>query len=122
MEQSLLNFDSPLLSSDETAVLSCLGHGRDAAVSSTEITRRTGLTVRKIQQVVRGLRLEHGYMVMASTKEPMGYYLAANQDEIVDNVRALMSRGIKDLMVAARFRKTSLDMIFVQAKIQEGEG
>ena len=37
MHQTSLNFDSPHLLSDEEAVLSCLGHGRQAATSSTEI-------------------------------------------------------------------------------------
>ena len=115
MEQSLLNFDSPNLLSDEEAVLSCLGHGRQAATSSTIIEERTGLKPRRVQQVVRKLRLGHGYRIMASTRRPMGYYIAENQDEIVDNVRALMSRGIKDLMVAAKFRKMSLRMVFEQA-------
>lgn len=43
MEQALLNFDSPLLSPDETAVLGCLRHGREAAVSP--LNKRTMMTL-----------------------------------------------------------------------------
>lgn len=46
MHQTSLNFDSPCLSPDEAAVLSCLREGRQAAVSSTEIIKRTGLSER----------------------------------------------------------------------------
>ena len=43
MEQTSLNFDSPHLLSDEEAVLSCLGHGRQAATSSTIIEASDGV-------------------------------------------------------------------------------
>ncbi len=122
MEQVSINFDSPLLSPDETAVLGCLGHGREAAVSSTEITRRTGLTVRKIQQVVRKLRLEHGYSIGSATDSPMGYYITDEQGDNVEMARKLRARGIKVLMLAAKFQRASLQMTFSQALIEfQGE-
>ena len=114
-QQAEIDFTNSPHLPDEAAVLACLGHGRESAVSSTIIEARTGLRPRRVQQIIRKLRLEHGYRIMASTRRPMGYYIAENQDEIVDNVRALMSRGIKDLMVAAKFRKMSLRMVFEQA-------
>ena len=122
MDQAAFNFDSPLLS-DEQAVLSCLGHGRDAACSSTEITRRTGLSERKVQQVIRSLRMRHGYPIGAAVDEPFGYYIADKQEELADMARALRSRALKVLAVAARFSKRSLRMEFEQGKLeQEGEG
>lgn len=121
MEQALLNFDSPHLLSDEEAVLSFLGHGRQAATSSTEIEARTGLRPRRVQQVVRRLRLS-GHNIGSATDSPMGYYLTNQQDENADMARKLRARGIKVLMVAARFSKRSLAMEFEQARIeQEGE-
>lgn len=74
MEQPSLNFDSPHLLSDEEAVLSCLGHGRQAATSSTIIEARTGLRPRRVQAIIRKLRLE-GHNIGSATQEPMGYYL-----------------------------------------------
>jgi len=121
MQQTSLNFDSPL-STDEAAVLALLGHGRGAAVSSTEIVKRTGLTVRRIQQVVRRLRLEHGYSIGSATQDPMGYYLTSEQGDNVEMARKLRARGIKVLMLAARFSKRSLRMEFDQGVLeQEGE-
>ncbi|MEN6440515.1 MAG: hypothetical protein ABFD97_18225 [Syntrophobacter sp.] len=120
MEQSLLNFDSPLLLTDETAVLGCLGHGRGAAVSSTEIERVTGLKPRRVQQIIRKLRLE-GHNIGSSTTDPMGYYITDAQDENADMARKLRKRGIRVLMVAARFQKASLQMVFNQAVIEQEE-
>ena len=107
MEQALLNFDSPHLLDDEAAVLSMLREGRQAAVSSTIIERRTGLKPRRVQQVVRRLRLS-GHNIGSATTEPMGYFLTNEQDENADMARKLRARGIKVLMVAARFQKASL--------------
>jgi len=122
MEQALLNFDSPHLP-DEAAVLSCLGHGRDMAVSSTEIERRTGLSERKIQQIIRSLRMKHGYPIGAAVDEPYGYYIADKQEELADMARALRKRALKVLAVAARFSKRSLRMEFDNAVMEmEGEG
>jgi len=122
MEQLTLNFYSqPLLSPDEAAVLSCLRDGREAAVSSTEIERRTGLKPRRVQQVVRKLRLEQGYSIGSSTTDPMGYYLTNEQTENADMARKLRSRGIKVLMLAARFQKASLKMVFDQAVLENEE-
>ena len=123
MEQPSLNFDSPHLLSDEEAVLSCLGHGRQAATSSTEIEERTGLSERKIQAVIRSLRMKHGYPIGAAVESPMGYYIAVRQEELADMARALRSRALKVLAVAARFSKRSLRMEFDNAVMEmEGEG
>ena len=122
MEQSILNFDSPL-STDEAAVLALLGHGRGAAVSSTEIVKRTGLSERKVQQVIRSLRMKHGYPIGAAVEEPFGYYIADKQEELADMARALRSRALKVLAVAARFSRRSLRMEFDNAVMEmEGEG
>lgn len=122
MEQALLNFDSPHLLDDEAAVLSMLREGRQAAVSSTIIERRTGLKPRRVQQVVRRLRLA-GHNIGSSTTDPMGYYITDAQDENADMARKLRARGIKVLMVAARFSKRSLRMEFDNAVMEmEGEG
>ena len=121
MEQSILNFDSPHLLSDEEAVLSCLGHGRQAATSSTIIEARTGLRPRRVQQIIRKLRLE-GHNIGSATTDPMGYFLTDAQDENADMARKLRARGIKVLMVAARFSKRSLRMEFDNAVMEmEGE-
>jgi len=121
MQQTSLNFDSPL-STDEAAVLALLGHGRGAAVSSTEIVKRTGLSERKVQQVIRSLRMKHGYPIGAAVEEPFGYYIADKQEELADMARALRSRALKVLAVAARFSRRSLRMEFDQGVLeQEGE-
>lgn len=122
MQQPSFNFDSPNLP-DEAAVLACLGHGRESAVSSTEIERVTGLSERKIQQVIRSLRMKHGYPIGAAVESPMGYYIAVKQEELADMARALRSRALKVLAVAARFSKRSLRMEFDNAVMEmEGEG
>ena len=52
----------------------------------------------------------------------MGYYITSAQDENADMARKLRARGIKVLMLAAKFQKASLQMVFNQAVIeQEGE-
>ena len=118
MEQPSLNFDSPHLLSDEEAVLSCLGHGRQAATSSTIIEARTGLRPRRVQAIIRKLRLE-GHNIGSATTEPMGYFLTDAQDENADMARKLRARGIKVLMVAARFSKRSLRMEFDQGVLEQ---
>lgn len=120
-EQALLNFDSPHLLSDEEAVLSCLGHGRESAVSSTIIEARTGLRPRRVQQIIRKLRLE-GHNIGSATQEPMGYYITDEQGDNVEMARKLRARGIKVLMLAAKFQRESLQMTFSQALIEfQGE-
>ena len=123
MHQTSLNFDSPHLLSDEEAAVSCLGHGRQAATSSTIIEARTGLSERKIQAVIRSLRMKHGYPIGAAVESPMGYYIAVRQEELADMARALRSRALKVLAVAARFSRRSLRMEFDNAVMEmEGEG
>jgi len=123
MQQASLNFNAIPPSTDEAVVLSLLRYGREAAVSSTEIMRRTGLSERKIQQVIRDLRMKHGYPIGAAVEEPFGYYIANKQEELADMARALRSRALKVLAVAARFSKRSLKMEFDQGCLeQEGEG
>lgn len=121
MEQTAFNFNAIPPSTDEAVVLSLLRHGREAAVSSTEIMRRTGLSERKIQQVIRDLRMKHGYPIGAAVEEPFGYYIANKQEELADMARALRSRALKVLAVAARFSKRSLSMEFSQGLLEQEE-
>lgn len=121
-QQAEIDFTNSPHLPDEAAVLACLGHGRESAVSSTEIERRTGLTVRRIQQVVRRLRLEHGYSIGSATQEPMGYYLTSEQGDNVEMARKLRARGIKVLMVAAKFQRASLRMVFEQGMLEQEAG
>lgn len=118
MDQAAFNFSLPL--SDEAAVLSMLREGRQAATSSTEIERVTGLKPRRVQQIIRKLRLA-GHNIGSATDAPMGYYLTNQQDENADMARKLRARGIKVLMVAARFQRASLQMVFSQALIEMEE-
>ena len=120
MDQAAFNFDPIPLHRDEAAVISVLREGRQAAVSSTEIERVTGLKPRRVQQVVRRLRLA-GHNIGSATTDPMGYYITSEQDENADMARKLRARGIKVLMVAARFSKRSLAMEFEQARIEMEE-
>ena len=121
MEQATLNFNPPSLSPDEVAVLGCLQHGRESATSSTEIERRTGLRPRRVQQIIRKLRLE-GHNIGSATQEPMGYYITDEQGDNVEMARKLRARGIKVLMLAAKFQRESLQMTFSQALIEfQGE-
>ena len=96
MEQATLNFNPPSLSPDEVAVLGCLQHGRESATSSTEIERRTGLRPRRVQAIIRKLRLE-GHNIGSATTEPMGYFLTDAQDENADMARKLRARGIVEV-------------------------
>jgi len=74
-----------------------------------------------VQAIIRKLRLE-GHNIGSATTEPMGYFLTDAQDENADMARKLRARGIKVLMVAARFQRESLQMTFSQALIEfQGE-
>jgi len=120
MDQTAFNFDS-IPPSDEAAVLALLREGRRAAVSSTIIEARTGLRPRRVQQIIRKLRLE-GHNIGSATQEPMGYYITDAQDENADMARKLRARGIKVLMVAAKFQRASLRMVFEQGMLEQEAG
>ena len=122
MEQSVLNFDPQPLSQDEGAVLSCLRQGRESALSSTEIIKRTGLTERRIQAVVNKLRRKL-YPIVGAVEEPMGYFLASNQQEMVMLAESFFNRGRKYFATGAIFAKQSLRMIYSQESLKcEREG
>ena len=119
-QQAEIDFTNSPHLPDEAAVLACLGHGRESAVSSTIIEARTGLRPRRVQAIIRKLRLE-GHNIGRATTDPMGYYITDAQDENADMARKLRARGIKVLMVAARFSKRSLRMEFDQGVLEQEE-
>ena len=122
MEQTAFNFDHPSpLSTDEAAVLSCLEDGRDMAVSSKEIEKRTGIKQRRIQSVIRSMRLKH-YRISAATDEPMGYFLNTRQDDTVKMLKKWRKRALKVLKLCAEFNKSCVRMEFDQACLEQEEG
>ena len=122
MDQAAFNFDAIPPSTDEAAVLALLREGRKAAVSSTEIIKRTGLSERRIQAVVQGLRRKL-YPIVGAVEPPMGYFLASNQEEMVMLAESYFSRGRSYFSTGAIFAKQSLRMIYSQESLKcEEEG
>ena len=105
---------------DEAAVLRVLrGHvGREAAIQVEAIAAETGVSGRKVQQIVRHLIEHHGQLIGTASSAPYGNYIMSDPDEIDEVVRSLRHRGIAVLVRASIISKTSVETVFGQARLE----
>jgi hypothetical protein len=95
-------------------LLSVLGEGRDAALTSWEIQRRLGFPRQRTSESVRALVQfavnKHHHLILSG---PKGFWMAGSREEVVDAIRGLevrrvgLQRRIHSLEEAWRIRNDS---------------
>jgi DNA topoisomerase VI subunit A len=66
--------------------------GANRAIKSSEITKKTGLSDRKVRIAVKELVEDVGFPVVGTSDEPYGFYIAATRDECEFAINSLKSR------------------------------
>jgi len=115
VEQLALDFE---LTKEEWAVLSLLRKGRARARSVRELVEATGMGDVHVRQTVRRLIMERGMLIGSAVSDPPGYYIPETPDEVFTATKSLRHRGIMILMRAARLQKSSVDLVFNQARLE----
>lgn len=115
MDQLAFNFE---LTSEERHVLNLIRTGRANAVLVRDLAVRTELSDVAVRQIVRRLIMERGILVASSVGDPPGYFIAETADEILAATKSLRHRGIMILMRAARLQKSSVELVFNQARLE----
>lgn len=82
--------------------------GRENSVSMHEISATTSIPTRDVQAIVKFLVEERGKAIGTATSRPFGYYVIRSLDELEDNYRHFVRRGVSNLKHARAFNKASL--------------
>jgi len=115
LDQVAFDFE---LTNEERHVLNLLKKGRANAVSVRDLAVRTELGGVAVRQIVRRLIMERGVLIASSVGDPPGYFIAETADEILSATKSLRHRGIMILMRAARLQKSSVELVFNQARLE----
>ena len=89
--------------------------GKDAAILGHTIAAMTGIKYDEVRAVIAHLVNEHQCLIASCGR---GYYVPVTEEEIASATRSLRHRGIMILMRASRLQKSSLEDIFMQAKME----
>jgi hypothetical protein len=96
--------------------------GRANAISPKAVEEQTGVRYRDVQAIVKFLVEERGYAIGTATSEPFGYYVIRSEEELDQNYRHFVRRGVSNLKHARAFRKQSIvGPIVGQLEIEMGE-
>lgn len=117
MDQTAFDFNLAL-SDEERAIYGLLRRGRARAISSRDLSERTGLSDKGVRQTIRSLVMERGILLASAVDDPPGFFIAETPDEIITATRSLRHRGIMILVRAARLQKSSLEMVFNQGRLE----
>ena len=115
MQMSL--FDTHF-SPGESAIMKLLRPGRDNAISVKALEVETGMGGVEIRQTVRDLIMERGILIGSSVSAPPGYFIPETPDEAITATKSLRHRGIMILMRAARLQRSSVELVFNQARLE----
>lgn len=107
------------LDMDEKCVWAAIeGHrGKDRAVKVDVVARLTGISGKRVRQIVAHLVNEHGKLIGSSTCNPPGFYIIVDKEELTKQIESLRHRGIMCLKRAAKLGKSSLEEVYKQGKL-----
>lgn len=95
--------------------------GRDQAISMAALAERVGLSTRDVQHYIKHLIEHHGVLIGSATGKPHGYYLITEPSEVHAAIAQLQHRLISLAVRIARLNKTSVEVVFGQARLQFDE-
>ena len=95
-----------------------LRSGRNNAISVKALAAETGMGSVEIRQTVRDLIMEHGILIGSAVGNPPGYFIPETAEEATTATRSLLHRGIMILARVARMRKSSLELVFNQGRLE----
>ena len=58
----------------------------DLPIQASEIRLETGLSKRKVEEIIESLRVNFGHPIVAKKMKPNGYYLPRNEEERQDGL------------------------------------
>lgn len=104
----------------ESLVMALLrGHkGMAEAIPMSRVGEMLDLSTRDVQDSIKHLIEAHGEPIGSATGCPHGYYLIATAEEQARAEQQLKNRAMSCLIRLARLRKTSLENIFGQIKLE----
>ena len=87
-----------------------LGTGRDAAVTYGELSERTGMVRRELEEAVRLARLDGEPIISGSE----GLWLSDSSEEVLRAAERLRERAVTQLLTSRALRQTGRRMADVQ--------
>jgi hypothetical protein len=87
-------------------------------LSARDLSEQTGLSDRQIRDTIRDLIMDRGIVVASAVNDPPGFYIPETPEEIINATAKLVHRGIMILSRAARLRKSSLELVFNQGRLE----
>lgn len=93
-----------------------LPHGAAHAITGAELARILGCTPREITRSIESLR-RRGVPVCASCREPRGYYLASDPEELRDYLRILDSR-LREIRSTRAACRDTLAVLYGQRELE----
>lgn len=93
-----------------------LPHGAAFAITGAELAKILGCTPREITRSIESLR-RRGVPVCASCREPRGYYLASDPEELRDYLRILDSR-LREIRSTRAACRDTLAVLYGQTEVE----
>ena len=99
-----------------------LGHlerhkGIDNAIAADQLARMVGLTTRNLRRRIRALIEHHGALIGSTRKQPSGYWIIVDPDELAIASASLMNLAVSLIKRAAVIRKVAVEEIFNQMRL-----
>lgn len=105
------------MTEDEEKVWQVLAtcRGRGMAILGPEIEQLTGISYKHVQRIISGLVCHHGKLIGSGT---FGYFIPVTVKESEDAAYYLRHRAIVALDRASKYQRTSIEVVFGQARME----
>lgn len=88
-------------------------------VTHTRLALEQEIDERKVKKVIRELRREHGFPILARRKRPSGYWWCETADEMESFVSSFRSQAMDELVTISKMVKLNYPEIAGQLRLEE---
>jgi len=106
---------------EELLIMEYLEHGRGNARPMPYLAERAGIPTRTLQSIIHHLIVDHKKPIGSTSKQPAGYYLVSNEDELDEALVNLRNRAMSTLHRMASLKRVSFDELLGQLRIEDEE-
>jgi hypothetical protein len=102
-----------------------LGARRDSPVGIKAIIQQVGrvkgfdLSERKVKGIIRSLRKDHAFPILASRQPPTGYWWCASAEEMTEFVESFKSQALDELHTLSKIVKHNYPALMGQLSLED---
>lgn len=93
--------------------------GIKAIIARVRCVKGSNLSERRVKRIIRSLRKDHAFPILASRQPPTGYWWCASADEMTEFIESFKSQALDELHTLSKIVKHNYPALLGQLSFED---